>query len=98
VKKGKSECLDMAFCAPLMYFKMNWRCRLPAWLRRQTRARAAGVDVRQSLITITQQVLESGSIWRVNYGPKDYVGRRGGDFIVEVDPTSAQIKRVLRGQ
>ncbi len=62
------------------------------------RARAAGVDVRQSLITITQQVLESGSIWRVNYGPKDYVGRRGGDFIVEVDPTSAQIKRVLQGQ
>ena len=62
------------------------------------RAREAGVDLRQSLITITQQVLESGSIWRVNYGPKDYVGRRGGDFIVEVDPTSAQIKRVLQGQ
>ncbi len=62
------------------------------------RAREAGIDLRQSLITITQQILESGLIWRVNYGPKDYVGRRGGDFIVEVDSTSAQVKRVLRGQ
>ena len=62
------------------------------------RAREAGIDLRQSLITITQQILESGLIWRVNYGPKDYIGRRGGDFIVEVDPSNVSIKRVLRGQ
>ena len=62
------------------------------------RAREAGVDLRQSLITITKKILESGLIWRVNYGAKDYVGRRGGDFIVEVDPASAQVRRVLRGQ
>ncbi|MBM3130025.1 MAG: hypothetical protein FJ009_15560 [Chloroflexi bacterium] len=62
------------------------------------RAREAGVDLRQSLVSITQQSFDGGLIWRVNYGPRDYVSRRGGDFIVEVDPTSASVKRVLRGQ
>lgn len=61
-------------------------------------ARQSGVDLLQSLVTIAQRPFEGGLIWRINYGPKDYVGRRGGDFIVEVDPTSASIKRVLRGQ
>jgi len=62
------------------------------------RAREAGVDWRQSLITITQRVFNGGSIWRVNYGPKDYVGRRGGDLIIEVEPLNASIIKVLRGQ
>ncbi|HZM86208.1 MAG TPA: hypothetical protein VFF31_06585 [Blastocatellia bacterium] len=61
------------------------------------RARELSVDVPQSLISITQ-VIENGPAWRVNYGPKDYVGRRGGDLIIEVDATDASIKRVLRGQ
>ncbi len=61
-------------------------------------ARESGVDVLQTLITVTQCPFDGRSIWRVNYGPKDYVGRRGGDFIVEVDPLDASIKRVLRGQ
>ena len=61
------------------------------------RARESGVDEIQSLITITQ-VFEDGLRWRINYGPKDYVGRRGGDLIIEVDSTDASIKRVLRGQ
>jgi hypothetical protein len=62
------------------------------------RARESGIDLHQSLITITQCSFNGGSIWRINYGPKDYVGRRGGDFIVEVDPINASIKRVLYGQ
>ena len=62
------------------------------------RAREAGVDLPQSLITITQGPLNGGSIWRINYGPKEYLGRRGGDFIVEVDPTDASIRGVLRSQ
>jgi hypothetical protein len=62
------------------------------------RARELGVDVLQSLITITQHVSNGGVLWRINYGPKDYVGRRGGDLIIEVDPSSASIKRVLWGQ
>ncbi len=62
------------------------------------RARELGVDVLQSLITITQQTLEGQLLWRINYGPKDYVGRRGGDLMIEVASEDASIKRVLRGQ
>ncbi len=62
------------------------------------RARELGVDVVQSLITITQLPLNGNLLWRINYGPKDYVGRRGGDLIIEVDPNDASIKRVLWGQ
>ncbi len=62
------------------------------------RARELGVDVVQSLITITQLPLNGNLLWRINYGPKDYVGRRGGDLIIEVDPSDASIQRVLWGQ
>jgi hypothetical protein len=61
------------------------------------RAREAGVDVAQSVITISQS-FEPGVRWRVNYGPKDYVGRRGGDLIVEVEASDASVTQVLRGQ
>lgn len=62
------------------------------------RARESGIDLLQSVISITQRTLDGDSLWRINYGPKEYIGRRGGDFIVEVDPKDASIKRVLRGQ
>ncbi|MBI4673903.1 MAG: hypothetical protein HY741_19830 [Chloroflexi bacterium] len=62
------------------------------------RARESGIDVLQSLITVTQRALDGKSLWRINYGPKEYVGRRGGDFIVEVDAKDASIKQILRGQ
>jgi hypothetical protein len=62
------------------------------------RARELGVDVLQSLITVTQQVSDGMALWRINYGPRDYIGRRGGDLIIEVDPYNASIKQVLRGQ
>ena len=62
------------------------------------RARAAGVDLLQSFISITQGPFNGGTIWRINYGPKNYIGRRGGDLIVEVDPDTANVQRVLRGQ
>ena len=61
------------------------------------RARELGVDVLQSFITISQS-FDNGSSWRVNYGPKDYIGRRGGDLIIEVDAGDISIKQVLRGQ
>jgi hypothetical protein len=61
------------------------------------RARELNIDVPQSLITITQ-LIDNGPCWRINYGPKNYVGRRGGDLIIEVDATDASIKRVLRGE
>jgi hypothetical protein len=62
------------------------------------RARKLGIDVSESLITITQHALSGQLLWRINYGPKDYVGQRGGDLIIEVDPTDASVKQVLRGQ
>ena len=62
------------------------------------RARELGVDVIQSLITITQHISNGTLLWRVNYGPRDYVGRRGGDLIIEVNPLDASIRQVLRGQ
>jgi len=61
------------------------------------RARELGVDIAESLITITQHRFD-GLIWRVNYGPKEYVGRRGGDLIIEVDASDTSIKQELWGQ
>ena len=61
------------------------------------RARESGVDVLQSFITITQS-FENGPRWRVNYGPKDYLGQRGGDLMIEVDAGDMSIQQVLRGQ
>jgi hypothetical protein len=60
-------------------------------------ARALGVDVGDSLITITQD-FKNGACWRVNYGPKDYLARRGGDVIVDIDASDGSVKRTLRGQ
>ena len=62
------------------------------------RARELGVDVLQSLITITQRSSKDDTFWRINYGPKDYVGRRGGDLIIEVDQSNARINQILWGQ
>ena len=61
------------------------------------RARELNIDVPQSIISITQ-VIDNGPGWRINYGPKDYVGRRGGDVVIEVDATDASVKQVLHGQ
>ena len=61
------------------------------------RARELGVDALQSFITITQQV-DDGLFWRVNYGPRDYMNRRGGDLMIDVDGDDMKIRQVLRGQ
>jgi hypothetical protein len=60
-------------------------------------AREAGVDVMKSLISVFQ-IADEDAVWRVNYGPKDYVSRRGGDFIVDVDAKDASVKQILHGQ
>jgi len=61
------------------------------------RARELGVDVLQSFVTITQQV-DNGIFWRVNYGPRDYMNRRGGDLMVDVNGEDMNIQQVLKGQ
>lgn len=62
------------------------------------RASQLGINVVDSLITISQNPANGSRIWRNHYGPMDYVGQRGGDLIVEVDPDNATIQRVLHGQ
>ena len=62
-----------------------------------TRAREFGVDVSQSFITITQD-FTNGLHWRVNYGAKNAVGRRGGDLLVEIDAVDGTVTQVLHGQ
>ena len=62
------------------------------------RAGELGIDVLQSIITITQRAVNGDVFWRINYGPKDHVGRRGGDLIIEVNRETADIHQVLRGQ
>ena len=61
------------------------------------RASELGVDVSQSFITITQD-FTNGLHWRFNYGPKNPVGRRGGDLIVDVNALDATVTQVLHGQ
>jgi hypothetical protein len=60
------------------------------------RAMESGIDVAQSLITITPGTTDD-TYWRVHYGPRA-MNQRGGDFIVAVDARDGSIKRVLRGQ
>lgn len=61
------------------------------------RAVELGIDVRQSIVTITQMT-DGEPRWRVKYGAEAYIGRRGGDLIVDVDAIDTSIKQVLRGQ
>ena len=62
------------------------------------KAKELGVDVKESLITVSQHLAKGVWLWRVSYGTKDYVGRRGGDLMIDVDPVNADIKQILRGQ
>ncbi len=62
------------------------------------RARESGIDILQSLITVTQRLFNGDVLWRINYGPRDYIGRRGGDLIIEIDSGDSSIKEVLWGQ
>jgi hypothetical protein len=57
-----------------------------------------GTDLSASLVTITEEPVATGRNWRVHYGPKNYVGRRGGDLIVLVDDRTATVQRIVRGQ
>ena len=61
------------------------------------RAVELGVDITRSLVSVTQTTLDN-PFWRINYGPKDYVLKRGGDVIIDVDPIDVSVKQVLRGQ
>ncbi|MBV7335251.1 hypothetical protein KFU94_44830 [Chloroflexi bacterium TSY] len=57
-----------------------------------------GVDVAESLLTITQRLQDDIMYWRINYGPRDYINTRGGDLVVDVSASSGEVEQVLWGQ
>jgi hypothetical protein len=57
-----------------------------------------GVEPTNSLVTISEESSAAGRQWRVNYGTRNPVGRRGGDLIVLVDEGSQAVQRIIRGQ
>ena len=61
------------------------------------RASAEGVNIQDSHISVAP-LFGKEVVWRVNYGPSNYISRRGGDFIIDVWAHNAAIKQVLRGQ
>jgi len=61
-------------------------------------ALAHGKDLDASLITITEEAPPPQRLWRVHYGPREYVLRRGGDLIVFVEEQTGNVQRVVRGQ
>jgi hypothetical protein len=61
-------------------------------------ARSMGWDPMTSLVTITEQPDSTGCFWRIHYGPRDYVNRRGGDLIILVDEKAGEVRQVLQGQ
>jgi hypothetical protein len=62
------------------------------------RARQLGIDVGDRLVSVAQRPSADRFVWQVDYLPKQYVGRRGGDFSIEVDPADGSIRREVRGQ
>ena len=61
-------------------------------------AAALGWDPVTSLVTISEEPDSLGSLWRIHYGPRDYINRRGGDLILLVNETAGEVSQVLKGQ
>lgn len=61
-------------------------------------ARSHGTDPAGSLITVTEEGSPAGPLWRIHYGPRDFVHQRGGDLIVVVDERAGVVERVIHGQ
>lgn len=62
------------------------------------KAKELGVDLKESLITVSQHLADGVWGWRVHYGTRDYVGTRGGDLMIDVGATDAKVQKVTRGQ
>jgi hypothetical protein len=62
------------------------------------RARHEGVEIKSSLVTAAEHASTGEVCWRISYGPRDYVNRRGGDVVIDVGLKDGQVRRVLRGQ
>ena len=62
------------------------------------KAKELGIDVKASLITVSQHLSNDVWLWRVHYGARGYIGQRGGDLMIDLDGANADIKQILRGQ
>lgn len=61
-------------------------------------ATAQGVNLAESLVTIMEEAAPPERLWRIHYGPRAYLHRRGGDLIVLVDERAGTVQRVIHGQ
>ena len=57
-----------------------------------------GVDPSAFLISVTEEGVAPDRAWRIHYGPRDYIRRRGGDLTVIVAEADGTVHRVIRGQ
>jgi hypothetical protein len=58
---------------------------------------ARGVNPAACVVMIEEVLSDTGRTWRMQYGPRDFVHRRGGVWIVVVDE-QAGVAEVIRGQ
>jgi hypothetical protein len=56
-----------------------------------------GMKPADSLVTISESITGKGRGWSVHYGPRDFVNRRGGDLVVNVDELTGAV-HIVRGQ
>ncbi len=61
-------------------------------------ALAQGTEPANSTVTIMEETSSLGRLWRIHYGPRNYINRRGGDLIVFVDERGEAVQRIIRGQ
>jgi hypothetical protein len=61
-------------------------------------ALAHGAQPADSVVTITEELSSNGRCWRIHYGPRDFVNRRGGDLTIFIDDETGAVQRILRGQ
>ena len=61
-------------------------------------AEAEGIIPADSLVTIFEDPADEERGWRIHYGPRDYISRRGGDLTVVVDARAGEVRRIIRGQ
>ena len=59
---------------------------------------AEGIIPADSLVTIFEEPAGEQGDWRIHYGPRDYIGQRGGDLMVLVDERAGEVRRIIRGQ
>jgi hypothetical protein len=59
---------------------------------------AEGIVPADSLVTILEEPVDEEGAWRIHYGPREYIGRRGGDLTVFVDERAGEVRRIMRGQ